>query len=133
MPRWAASTDTNQAAMVLALEAVGFSVLLLHRAGEGIHDLAVGYDDVTLMVEVKMPGKKLTPKEKAVHKRYKGAQMVATVPSEVITWFYYKTSLTWFDVESKLDTATEVYNREMLKVTHPTPKRAYTRKARGQR
>lgn len=133
MPRWAASTDTNQAALVLALEAIGFSVLLLHRAGEGIHDLAVGYDNRTLLVEVKMPGKRLTPEEKSVHKRFTGAQMVAYHPAEVIEWFRYPMSIngfSWSQFESKLQLATEIYDAEMLKITAPQPKRKYTRKAR---
>lgn len=133
MPRWAASTDTNQAAMVTALEAVGFSVLLLHRAGEGIHDLAVGARNTTLMVEVKMPGEDLTPKQKVIHANYTGAQIVAYDPVDVLNWFYNEGKLASDQYKLKVDRVLEIYMREMLKITQPQLKRKYTRKARGKR
>lgn len=129
MPKHAAKTDTNQPAMVAALETAGFSVLLLHRAGEGVHDLAVGCGGVTLLVEVKMPGKKLTDKEGAVHARFTGAQMVAEEPAKIVNWFYSKTTMNYTDCVTKLDAANAVYAREMTKLTAPAPKRKYTRKA----
>lgn len=123
MPRWAASTDINQAAMVASLEYIGFSVLLLHRAGDGIHYLAVGYQGVTLLVEVKMPGKDLTPKEKAVHKRFTGAQMVAREPGAVVRKMFDlvgRASYSTYDEDAiitpKIELARAVYDSEMAKL-----------------
>lgn len=65
MARRAAKVDRNQAELVAAFRAAGWSVQHLHGVGAGCPDLCVAGAragvDVTALVEVKMPRGKLTP------------------------------------------------------------------------
>ncbi len=65
--RRAARTDLNQAEIVRALKAAGASVALLHRVGEGVPDLLVGWKGRNLLVEVKGLSGKLTPAQGRWH------------------------------------------------------------------
>ncbi len=53
MPRYAAKVDDNQPEIVAAWRAVGASVLLLHRVGEGCPDTLVGFRGLSHLVEIK--------------------------------------------------------------------------------
>ena len=46
-------TDANQAEIVKALRKLGCSVHSLHKVGQGVPDLLVGYRGVNYLVEVK--------------------------------------------------------------------------------
>lgn len=49
----AARTDANQNSIVAALRKIGASVTLLHAVGKGCPDLAVGFRNRSILVEVK--------------------------------------------------------------------------------
>lgn len=75
--RRAAKVDTNQAAIVAALRAVGCTVQLLHAVGKGCPDLMVGRGGQTFLIEVKdgaLPpsARKLTPDQVAWHSLWRG-------------------------------------------------------------
>lgn len=127
--------DTNQPAMVKALRAVGISVAITHTLGEGFPDLVVGLHGETLLVEVKMPGGSVTDDEQKFRYYWQGNYMIAYAPGEVVRELHYlnpnitKGSFK-IEMQEKIVTANAIYNAEMLKITQPQPKRAYTRKAR---
>lgn len=58
--RWAAETDDNQTEIVAGLRAVGASVQLLHRVGQGCPDLLVGFRGDNYLLEVKDGSKPLS-------------------------------------------------------------------------
>ena len=70
--RRAARTDLNQGEIVRALKAAGASVSLLHRVGEGVPDLLVGWKGVNLLLEVKGLSGKLTPAQGRWHDEWEG-------------------------------------------------------------
>jgi len=79
-----ARVDANQAAIVGALRAVGATVTVTARLGEGFPDLAVGFRGVTYLLEVKDGAKrpserKLTEAEADWHASWRG--QVAVVES----------------------------------------------------
>lgn len=51
--RYASKADDNQKELVAALRKLGASVHSLHRVGEGVPDLLVGYQNKTYLFEVK--------------------------------------------------------------------------------
>ena len=73
----AAKSDANQSAVVAALRAVGCSVSSLHRVGDGVPDLLVGFRGVTLLLEVKdgtkrPSARRLTPDQREWHASWRG-------------------------------------------------------------
>jgi hypothetical protein len=83
--RIAAKVDRNQSEIVAALEAVGASVILLHRVGQGCPDLLVGYRMENHLLEVKdgtLPpsARKLTDAQMRLHINWRGGQ-IAVVES----------------------------------------------------
>jgi len=62
--------DANEATIVIALRAVGASVL--HLDGKGVPDLLVGYEGKTHLLEVKNPNQAGQPGAKRGEKRIKG-------------------------------------------------------------
>ena len=58
---YARKTDTNQAEIVKALRKLGCSVHSLHKVGQGLPDLLVGYRGRNLSVEVKAEKGTYTP------------------------------------------------------------------------
>ena len=57
--------DGNQTAIVMALRAHGYSVLSLSTVGKGCPDLLVGVQGLNILLEVKMPRKKLRVQQQA--------------------------------------------------------------------
>ena len=55
--------DTNQAAIVLELRKLGYSVQMLHTVGGGCPDIVVGHDGKNYLFEIKSRGGKLTQDE----------------------------------------------------------------------
>jgi hypothetical protein len=77
-----AKTDANQPAIVDGLRAIGCSVQILAREGEGCPDLLVGYRGLNLLLEVKDDGqppskRRLTDDQGRWHADWNG--QVATV------------------------------------------------------
>lgn len=80
----ASRTDANQLAIVKALRAIGCSVVSLHRVGAGVPDLLVGKDGRNLLMEIKVPGGKLNPKQKQWHLSWAGQRAVVRTEEEAI-------------------------------------------------
>jgi len=70
--RRAARVDANQAEIVEALRSVGAAVQSLAAVGRGVPDLLVGFRGKLYLLEVKMPGEKLTPRELTWHTLWAG-------------------------------------------------------------
>lgn len=78
MARRAAKVDSNQAELVAALRQMGLAVEIISSAHDGFTDLVVGFNGVTVLVEVKdgslSPSRRrLTPAQQEVHGRFHGA------------------------------------------------------------
>lgn len=84
MPRYAAKTDTNQAAIVAELRGVGASVEPLHAVGRGVPDLLVLYRGRLLLLEVKTRRGTLTPDQVAWHREWAGVVAVVRTPDEAL-------------------------------------------------
>jgi len=82
--RYAAKTDANQAEIVAALRAVGASVLVLSRVGQGVADLAVGIRGETFFLEVKTDKGKLTPREQEFMEGWRGHYAIVRTPEEAL-------------------------------------------------
>lgn len=81
--RRAAKKDLNHNDIAGYLRSLGWSVLDLSTAGNGIPDLAVGKPGFAAIVEVKQTVKhKLTPKEQAIRDRWEGPYLVVTSPQD---------------------------------------------------
>jgi hypothetical protein len=79
--RRVARVDENQAEIVKAYTDIGASVTELHRHGEGVPDLLVGWRGVNYLVEVKNPKqdlshRALTPAQKTWHAHWRGQKAV---------------------------------------------------------
>lgn len=85
----AAAVDANQPSIVGYLRAIGASVTPLHRVGQGCPDLAVGYQGVNYLIEVKdgdkPPSKRaLTDPQKAWHSAWRGQVGIANNIEEAL-------------------------------------------------
>ena len=69
---YARRSDKNQQEIIDALRAVGASVTSIHRVGQGVPDLLVGFRGVTYLMEVKGKGAKLTSDEQDWHDLWRG-------------------------------------------------------------
>ena len=100
--RRAARTDTNHAALVADLRALGWSVLDTAGAGDGFPDIVVGIggrlpmfapaqnargvvcDGEVYLVEIKSPGGKLRPAQQELAWTWRGNYIVAETANQVI-------------------------------------------------
>lgn len=78
MARRAAKVDSNQGELVKALRRMGASVEITSASHDGFTDLVVGFQGVTVLVEVKDGSlepsrRRLTPAQEVVHGRFTGA------------------------------------------------------------
>ena len=64
--------DANQAAIVLELRKLGYSVQHLHTVGGGCPGIVVGHDGVNYLFEIKSRGGKLTHDEAIFHEVWRG-------------------------------------------------------------
>ena len=64
--------DTNQAAIVLELRKLGYSVQMLHTVGSGCPDIVVGHDGANYLFEIKSRGGKLTQDEAIFFEVWRG-------------------------------------------------------------
>ena len=67
-----ARTDSNQAAIVLELRKLGYSVQPLHTVGGGCPDIVVGHDGRNWLFEIKTRGGRLTQDEMIFHEVWRG-------------------------------------------------------------
>ena len=82
-PRYAQKPDSNQPEIVTGLEKIGCSVYDAHRVGE-IPDIIVGARGCTLLLEIKIPGAKLSPTQKDWHRDWQGHSCVVHSLEEAI-------------------------------------------------
>ena len=81
--RRAAKRDANEPEIITALRAVGAVVWQVSE--KGVPDLVVGYEGATFLLEVKAPGKWLTPDQKDVHAAWKGGHIfVVETPAQAL-------------------------------------------------
>lgn len=80
---YAKKVDLNQQQIVAELRALGYSVRHTHTIGHGFPDIAIGRKGVTVLVEIKRPGEKLTADEKEFFEIWKGAAIVATSTEQI--------------------------------------------------
>ena len=79
-----ARVDSNQAEIVAALRARGWTVLHLHTLGRGAPDLCVGTSRGNVLLEVKSKGGKLTQAEKVFAAQWLGPLYTVYSPEEAI-------------------------------------------------
>ena len=84
----AAQVDGNQSEIVAAFRAMGCTVQLLHRVGEGCPDLLVGCSGINLLCEVKDPRKppsarKLNERQQRWHGEWRGQRCVVETVDDV--------------------------------------------------
>jgi hypothetical protein len=83
--RRARRVDGNQKAVVEALRDAGRFVEVLSDVGRGVPDLLVSWGGKSLLLEVKMPGEKLTEDQLHWHRSWKGpAVAVVRSPAEAL-------------------------------------------------
>ena len=80
----AAKKDENHNEIAQFLEKKGFTVLDTSKLGDGFPDMAISYTmprsfkKFAALLEAKMPGEKLNPKQEKVRQRWQGYYVVAT-------------------------------------------------------
>ena len=84
MNAYPSKVDANQPEIVAALRKAGASVQHLHQVGHGCPDIAVGYGGHTYLLEIKQPGKHLTPDEREWHERWAGHATIVTCVREAL-------------------------------------------------
>lgn len=93
MGRIAAKIDANQPEIVAALRAVGCTVQSLAEVGDGCPDLLVGIKGVWFLLEVKMPGETLNPRQKRWHAEAHGRTHLVRTADEALA--IYRSYLTY--------------------------------------
>ena len=78
--RRAAKKDTSHNAIAAYLRKLGWSVADTHRQSDGHPDMVAGKPGWCCLIEVKEPGKKLTPKEQKFAEMWTGPLIVAYSP-----------------------------------------------------
>lgn len=64
--------DGNQAGLVDLAERLGASVAITSQVGDGFPDLVIGFQGRNYLVEVKVPGGKLRPKQTDFIRTWRG-------------------------------------------------------------
>ncbi len=82
--RLAARTDANQKEIVEALRAVGASVVVLSRVGQGCADLSAGFRGKNYFLEVKTDSGKLTPAERKFMDGWRGHYAIVRTAEEAL-------------------------------------------------
>jgi len=82
--------DLNQREIVQGLRALGYTVRPTHTIGRGFPDLAIGKAGLTLLVEVKRPGEKLTADEIEFFETWRGAAIIGISVEQIHSEFEKK-------------------------------------------
>ncbi len=80
----AGRVDANQKIIVEALENDGVIVAVLSAVGDGMDDLLCAVPDELFLIECKVAGEKLTPKEKDWHRKCPWRNHVCYTPAEAL-------------------------------------------------
>ena len=81
--RQIAKVDRNQAQIVGELRDLDFSVLIMSQLGNGAPDILVGKYGISLPVEIKYPGEKMTPAEEKWFGNWHGSGIIAETTEEI--------------------------------------------------
>lgn len=84
MPRLRSRVDRNQKPIVAALRLAGWSVLHLHQLGKGAPDILAAKRKTSVLMEIKMPGEKLTLDELEFHAMWHGHLIIAHSETEAV-------------------------------------------------
>jgi hypothetical protein len=84
--RRAARIDGNHVEVVSALRKIGCSVASLAAVGKGVPDLLVAFHGVNYLIEVKVPGGKLTPDQERFFGEWKGQRTVVLGAQEAVNY-----------------------------------------------
>ena len=76
--------DRNQADIVAALRQIGAGVEIISGLGEGVPDLLVGWQRRNILLEIKMPGEKLTSAEEKFRAAWPGEYRVVETVAQAI-------------------------------------------------
>lgn len=76
--------DGNHTAIVDALRQSGISAVSIASVGGGVPDILAGFRNVTALLEVKMPGEKLTTAEQEWHSRWGGHVAIVDSPEAAV-------------------------------------------------
>ena len=79
--------DKNQTAVVKELRENGYSVGLTSKLGQGFPDFVVGKDGMTLLVELKSDGGRLTEDEVKFIDSWNGSYLIAFNYNEIDNYF----------------------------------------------
>lgn len=79
-----AKIDKCQPEIVAALRKAGATVQVLSTVGKGVPDLLVGYKMQNILIELKMPGGKLTPPQVKWHNEWLGDVFVVYSAEEAV-------------------------------------------------
>ena len=91
----AGKVDANQQSIVDALKAAGVIVRSLATVGDGMSDLLCAVPQATFLIEVKMPGETLTPKQKDWHRECPWRNHIAHSPEEALAIAAYYRERKW--------------------------------------
>jgi Holliday junction resolvase len=83
--RRAAKVDGNQVEIVKALRKIGANVLHLHQLGKGVPDLLACLGNRNVLLEVKVPGEKLTKDQVEFIATWGGEMHIVHSPAEAVT------------------------------------------------
>ena len=93
MSRYARRVDREQPVIVKELRALGFSVIHVHQVGRDAPDIIVGKLGITVLVEIKTPGREKREKERlanqaAARAAWTGDSYIqATTTGEIVAEF----------------------------------------------
>ena len=87
--------DGNHDDVVDALEAKGYSVRSLTSVGDGFPDLIVGTQSLNILLEVKMPKKKLRVKQEGFRAGWKGQCATVTSAEDAVKMVKLIISANW--------------------------------------
>ena len=83
-------TDDNQGAIVDALRAIGASVAITSQVGDGFPDLVVASFGEHFLMEVKVPGGRLTPAQVDFYRGWAGPVYIVETEAEAIAVVTHK-------------------------------------------
>jgi Holliday junction resolvase len=75
-------TDENQGEIIKALRKAGYTVEVTSNVGNGFPDLVTCVSGAFVLLECKMPQKKLTAKEMKFHKKFLGCPVFVVYSAE---------------------------------------------------
>ena len=81
----AGKVDGNHAEIIKALREHAIAAVSIAQVGGGVPDVLCGFRDLTMALEVKMPGAKLTAAEREFHETWPGHIAVVETAEEAIT------------------------------------------------